>query len=221
MSYIAYIVVALAFVPVVRAVQTPLQQAIEETARKASPHSGDEALKYFEAEFGKKTAEALKRLYDPTTPPAANPRRTPWGAPDLRGYYLTATYTPLERPKDLTKPLYTVEEAIQAFMFASTADVRVDPATVHYDWKEFGMEAWQSPVRPNRRTSLIVDPPDGRIPALTSEGQKRRADAADRAKLRNPQTGVLTLGNLETRCLVGDGALPLVQGGSPGSNSVR
>jgi hypothetical protein len=31
-------------------------------------------------------------------------------------------------------------------MYANTADVRVDPATVHYDWKEFGMEAWQSPV---------------------------------------------------------------------------
>ena len=87
-------------------------------------------------------------MYDPNTPAAANPPRTPWGAADLRGYYLTATYTPLERPKEVTKSLYTVEEAIQAFMFASTADVRVDPAAVHYDWKEFGMEAWQSPVRP-------------------------------------------------------------------------
>jgi hypothetical protein len=82
------------------------------------------------------------------------------------------------------------------------------------------MEAWQSPVRPNRRTSLIVDPPDGRIPPLIPEAQKRRADAAARARVRNPQTGVRTLGNLETRCLVGDGAVPLVQGGSPGSNSV-
>jgi hypothetical protein len=44
---------------------------------------------------------------------------------------------------------------------------------VHYDWKEFGMDAWQSPVRPNLRTSLIVDPPDGRIPAITPEGRQR------------------------------------------------
>lgn len=151
---------------------------------------------------------------------ATNLARTPWGAPDLRGYYLTATYTPLERPTEITKPLYTIEEAIRAFMYATTADVRVDPATVHYDWKEFGMEAWQSPVRPNLRTSLIVDPRDGRIPPLTPDARKRRADAAARARARNPQTGVRTLGNLETRCITGDGAVPLVQGGSPGSISV-
>jgi hypothetical protein len=220
MRHIVYVVLTLVLAPVVAAVQGPSRQAIEEAARKASPHSGDEALKYFEAEFARKTAEALKRVYDPNTPAAANPPRTPWGAADLRGYYLTATYTPLERPKEVTKSLYTVEEAIQAFIFASTADVRVDPAAVHYDWKEFGMEAWQSPVRPNLRTSLIVNPPDGRIPFLTPEAQKRRADAVARARVRNPQTGVRTLGNLETRCLVGDGAVPLAQGGSPGSDSV-
>ena len=220
MRQLAFVLLALTFAPTVVAVQTPSRQTIEETARKTSPHSADEALKYFEAEFARKTAEAARRVYDPNAPAAASPRRTPWGAPDLRGYYLTATYTPLERPKDITKPLYTVDEAIRAFMYASTADVSVDPATVHYDWKEFGMEAWQSPVRPNLRTSLIVDPPDGRIPPLTPAAQKRRADAAAQAKARNPQTSVRTLGNTETRCIVGDGAIPLVQGGSPGSNSV-
>jgi len=220
MHHIAFVLLALTFAPAVAAVQTPSRLTIEEAARKTSPHSADEALKYFEAEFARKTAEAARRVYDPNAPAAANPPRTPWGAPDLRGYYLTATYTPLERPKAITKPLYTVDEAIRAFMYASTADVSVDPATVHYDWKEFGMEAWQSPVRPNLRTSLIVDPPDGRIPPLTPAAQKRRADAAAQAKARNPQTSVRTLGNTETRCIVGDGAIPLVQGGSPGSNSV-
>jgi hypothetical protein len=216
----AFVVLALAVAPVAAAVQTPSRQTVEEAARKASPRSDEEARKYFEAEFARKTAEAITRVYDPNTPAAANPPRTPWGAPDLRGYYLTATYTPLERPSAIVKPLYTLEEAIRAFMDATTADVRVDPATVHYDWKEFGMEAWQSPVRPNLRTSLIVDPPDGRIPPLTPDAQKRRADAAARAKARNPQTSVRTLGNLETRCIMGDGAVPLVQGGSPGSISV-
>ena len=220
MRHIACVVLALAFASGVAAVQTPSREANEEPARKASPHSGDEALKYFETEFARKTVEAIKRIYDPNTPAATNPPRTPWGAPDLRGYYLTATYTPLERPQEIDKPLYTIEEAIHAFMYASTADVGVDPATVHYDWKEFGMEAWQSPVRPNLRTSLIVNPPDGRIPPLTAEAHRRRADAAARAKARNPQTGVRSLGNLETRCVMGDGAVPLVQGGSPGSNSV-
>jgi hypothetical protein len=44
------------------------------------------------------------------------------------------------------------------------------------------MDAWQSPVRPNLRTSLIVDPPDGKIPPLTPEGQKPRPAAARRMR---------------------------------------
>src|SRR5256885_2327297 len=44
------------------------------------------------------------------------PPRTPWGDPDLRGYWLTATYTPLQRPAALAgKPLYTEEEALAVF----------------------------------------------------------------------------------------------------------
>src|SRR5687767_8535202 len=105
MRHVAFVLLALTFAPAVVAVQTPSRQTIEETARKTSPHSADEALKYFEAEFAKKTAEAARRVYDPNAPAAASPPRTPWGAPDLRGYYLTATYTPLQRPKDITKPL--------------------------------------------------------------------------------------------------------------------
>jgi hypothetical protein len=104
------------------------------------------------------------------------PPRTPWGDPDLRGYYLSLSYTPLERPAALAgKPFYTDEEALAAFKKAVEADAEVDPRTVHYDWKEYGMDSWQSPVRPNRRTALIVDPPDGRVPPLTPEAQKRRA----------------------------------------------
>src|SRR5262247_2617425 len=110
--------------------------------------------------------------------------KTSGGEPDLRGYYLNRSYTPLERPKELgDKAFYTPDEALAAFKKAVEEDAEVDPRTVHYDWKEYGMDAWQSPVRPNLRTSLIVDPPDGRIPALTPGAQKRRADA----RARNPQ----------------------------------
>jgi len=144
------------------------------------------------------------------------PPRTPWGDPDLRGYWLTATYTPLQRPAALAgKPFYTEEEALAVFKKAVEADAEVDPRTVHYDWKEYGMDAWQSPVRPNRRTSLIVDPEDGRIPALTAEAQKRQAAARG----RNPQVGVETLGNLYTRCVTGNNAGPMLRGGQPGTDS--
>ena len=158
-----------------------------------------------------KAAVALKNW----TPP-----RTTWGDPDLRGYWLLATYTPLERPAALaSKPFYTEEEAITAFRKAVEADAEVDPRTVHYDWKEYGMDAWQAGAKPNLRTSLIVDPPDGRVPPLTSEAQERRGAAAAAAKVRNPAAGIQTFGNMYTRCILGLGAAPLVRGGNPGSDS--
>jgi hypothetical protein len=128
-------------------------------------------------------------------------------------------YTPLERPDKVTKPLYTSQEAVEAFRFATTADAGVDPATVHYDWKEFGMDAWQSPVRPNLRTALITDPANGKIPPLTAEAQKRRAEAAALRRQRDHQTGVEIFGNFYTRCILGGGAAPLIDGGGPGSDS--
>jgi hypothetical protein len=149
------------------------------------------------------------------------PPKTPWGDPDLRGYYLLASYTPLERPKELAnKPLFTEEEAIAAFKKAVEADAEVDPRTVHYDWKEYGMDAWQAGAKPNLHTSLIVDPPDGRLPPLTPEAQQRRAAAAAAARLRSPAAGVQTFGNFYTRCVMGLwGGTPLVRGGQLGSDS--
>ena len=146
--------------------------------------------------------------------------RTPWGDPDLRGVWMTATYTPLQRPTDLgTKAFYTEAEAVAAFKKAVESDAEVDPRTVHYDWKEYGMEAWQAGAAPNLRTSLIVDPADGRLPPLVPEAQKRREAAAATAKQRNPGVGIRTFGNLYTRCVLGLGANPLVRGGNPGADS--
>ena len=79
------------------------------------------------------------------------------------------------------------------------------------------MEAWQSPVRPNLRTGLIVSPQNGRLPPLTPEAEQRRADAADLRRQRDHQTGVEIFGNLYTRCVLGGGAAPLIRGGRPGS----
>ena len=146
--------------------------------------------------------------------------RTSWGDPDLRGLWMTATYTPLERPEELgAKAFYTEEEAFAEFKNAADADATVDTRTMHYDWKEFGMEAWQSGARPNLRTSLIVDPDNGRLPPLTPEAQERRAAVAAAARERNPAISVRTFGNLYTRCVQGLGAVPLVSGGNPGADS--
>ena len=146
-----------------------INQRSEETveaARAASPHTSESTLAYFQDEAEAAIARAIDRVWDPTRP-RPEPPRTPWGDPNLAGYWLSSTYTPLERPEALADmSLYSPQEAIEAFQTAVLTDAAVDPATVHYDWTEFGMDYWQSPVRPNRRTSLIVDPPNGRLGQL-------------------------------------------------------
>ena len=101
--------------------------------------------------------------------------RTPWGDPDLRGVYLTATYTPLQRPPALAnKPFYTEEEAVAEFKRAVEADAEVDPRTVHYDWKEYSMDAWQGgrdPTCAHRSSSIL--PTGGSLRSLL----RRKSDA--------------------------------------------
>ena len=145
------------------------------------------------------------------------PKKTAWGDPDISGTYLVATYTPLQRPPRLKdKPLFTEDEAIAELARVIGQDAEVDPRNVHYDWKEYGMDGWQSPIRPSLRTSLIVDPADGRIPPLSPEGQKRRADRLAAARARAPEVSVRTLASTYTRCITGNAAGgPLVRGGNP------
>ena len=156
------------------------------------------------AEKVKADAAALKNWQLP---------RTPWGDPDIQGYYFNhSSYTPLERPAALgNKEFYTEEEALTAFKQAVEADSDVDPRVVHYDWKEFGMDAWQmSGVKPNLRTSLIVDPPDGRLPPLTAEARTRVAAAAAAEKAKGVD---VTSPGMYTRCITGNGGPPRIPGG--------
>jgi len=134
------------------------------------------------------------------------PKKTAWGDPDISGTYLTATYTPLQRPERLKdKPLFTEDEAINELARVIGQDAEVDPRNVHYDWKEYGMDGWQSPIRPSLRTSL-----------MTAEAEKRRADRAAAARLRAPEVAVRTLASTYTRCITGNAAGgPLVRGGNP------
>jgi hypothetical protein len=145
------------------------------------------------------------------------PPKTPWGDPDLRGTYLVATYTPLQRPERLKdKAFFSEDEAIAELARVIGQDAEVDPRNVHYDWKEYGMDGWQSPIRPSLRTSLIVDPANGRMPPLSPEGEKRRAERAAAARARAPEVAVRTLASDYTRCITGNAAGgPLVRGGNP------
>jgi hypothetical protein len=105
--------------------------------------------------------------------------RTPWGAPDLNGVWDFAVSTNLERPDALgDKTHYTVEEAA-AFM--ANAEERLKQGILFFDGGEenfVGVELWipnDSPLTDDLRTSLIVDPPNGKIPPLTEAAQARFA----------------------------------------------
>jgi hypothetical protein len=140
--------------------------------------------------------------------------RTPDGQPDLQGFWTNSTYTSLERPKNVTKEFYTLEEAAQAEKEAAAREseqtVPGTVADVHYDLTQFGLDRSQSTHARNLRTSLIVDPPDGRLPAVTAEAQKRAAEvAAARKRMGGPLDAAENL-NLGERCVMMANVSPML-----------
>ena len=129
---------------------------------------------------------------------------TPWGDPNLQGTWNNITGTPLERPAELSgKEFYTEEEAVA---FAEQTLRRVDrdrrdgaiEADVGRAYNEFWSDrATKYLTQLNTRTSLIVDPTDGRLPSLTSGGEARIA-ARRAARERNHSWSDR---NLWERCL--------------------
>src|SRR5438105_4112733 len=97
--------------------------------------------------------------------------RTPDGHPDFQGFWNNTTYTPLERPKDVNKEFFTRDEVLERMKRAAAEEAeQTTPGTVedvHYDFTQFGLDKSQSPLALNLRTSLVVDPIDGRLPPLT------------------------------------------------------
>ena len=113
--------------------------------------------------------------------------------------------------KDVTKEFYTKEEAAEIVKRAAERETeQTEPGTiadVHYDFTQFGLDRNQSKFAENLRTSLIVDPPNGRIPPLTAEGQKRAAEHAEAAK-RVGRWDSAQSNDLDDRCLIMVGAGP-------------
>ena len=100
--------------------------------------------------------------------------RTPWGDPDLQGIWSYASLTPLQRPTDLgDREFFTPEEA--AARNAATSVDRPprpgDTGTYNALWFDRGT------IDPSLRTSLIVDPPDGRLPLRPGNGRASRGAA--------------------------------------------
>ena len=126
--------------------------------------------------------------------------------PDLAGIWNSATATPLERPARLKdKPFFTPLEAADwerqaaARNAESNNESRANVGTYNTAWREFGPK-----VVKTLRTSIITDPPDGRIPPLTAVAaaeKRRRMDL-----LRHPK-GSTDLG-LQDQCVVFPTAVP-------------
>jgi hypothetical protein len=119
--------------------------------------------------------------------------RTPDGHPDLQGIWTTQTYTPLQRPDrfagreflteqemaDLTKLM--TEEGVDPLApgILAAGDAERRQRIQQADPTHYNNAVWLATPQPkalsSRRTSLIVDPPDGKLPSLTPEAQKRAA----------------------------------------------
>ena len=127
---------------------------------------------------------------------AAAVARMPDGKPDLHGVWSYGTITPLERPNALgEKPVFESEEEAEAFEAAERArrnqdqrdeDKARDVSRAYNDfWWDFGTDV------AGRQTSLVTDPADGRIPALTPEAAQRQAERtaarATRGTADNPE----------------------------------
>ena len=122
------------------------------------------------------------------TSPATDVPRTAWGAPDLGGVWDYRTITPLERPEEYgDRAFLTEEEVAELERAAENRELAADEAPARRAeaikegenplhvvgccnrfWLDYGTQA-----QANRRTSLIIDPPNGRLPAKTPEGEQR------------------------------------------------
>jgi hypothetical protein len=130
--------------------------------------------------------------------------RTPDGKPDLGGYWTNATLTPLERPAELAaKEFFTPEEAAAYEKARLEKENSQSKTDIHYDNVLWQSENYSKSLS-NRRTSLIFDPPDGKIPPLTAHGQallkvekeaERRREAAASAEDRSLAERCISWGN--------------------------
>lgn len=111
-----------------------------------------------------------------------SPPRTPDGQPDLQGIWTNPTITPFERPAELADKAFFSEEeaaAYEAGILGRRTDAPPPPGQVG-SYNQFWFDQGTNVVK-TRRTSLVIDPPDGRVPVRPEAEAKRDYDLAHAA----------------------------------------
>ena len=138
---------------------------------------------------------------------------TPWGQPDLQGVWDFRTITPMERPSELAdKAFLSVEEAAGLEESRRRRDAGRDdetPADGVGNYNQFWFDRGTEVIG-TRRTSLVVDPPDGRIPPLTAEAETKQAARREARRGVGPHQPTpggwvddLGTNGLQVRCITG------------------
>lgn len=122
--------------------------------------------------------------------------RTSWGDPDFSGLWNYATMTPIERPQAFASKDVLSEAEAAAYERQTIERQAATNNTAGPDW-------WDEGTRhlTERRTSLVTDPSNGRVPPLTPAAQARATARTQAARARGPADGPEDLG-LNVRCLV-------------------
>jgi hypothetical protein len=110
------------------------------------------------------------------------PPRTPWGDPDLQGIWPGDVSAPLQRPTEFGERTTLTDEEFARREAQARAQAETDalPLAAPRSGRGGGIgppDHWLERGRPLRQTSLIVDPPNGRLPAITAEAERRRKEA--------------------------------------------
>ena len=129
--------------------------------------------------------------------------QAPKAHPNLQGYWTNATFTPLERPAELAnKEFFTKAEAAEFDRKRLERENAQSKEDIHYDNALWQTETWGRVE--SRRTSIVFDPPNGKLPELSPEGKiqaaakaqaARRRASADSAQDRSLAERCITWGN--------------------------
>ena len=164
---------------------------------------------------------AIAAAAGPVPPAAAQEApRTAWGAPDLQGVWDFRTITPLQRPEQYgDREFLTREEAAVLEQGAVDRDLRLLLAEARRTeaggsvgaYNNFWMDRGTRTIE-TRRTSLIVDPPNGRMPEMSEAGQARAAARRER-RAEHPADSWLDRSTFD-RCILGfNTGPPMTPGG--------